>query len=123
MICDHCGLNLLGYGSVSFGGTIVKLCHTRAIGRPDCYRRVTVYHEPLGVLKNINHVPEGVEHIRDPGLVAAREILEFGQQYPTENTVCVTHKRFVPCRRSDGFCVFSSTPEDVENVRGYQQDT
>src|SRR5258708_1520938 len=37
------------------------------------------------------------------------EITEFGEHYPTENTVCVTHKRFVPCRCRDGMCVFSST--------------
>jgi hypothetical protein len=34
--------------------------------------------------------------------------------------VCVTHKRFVPCRVEDG-CKMSTDPVDVEMVRIYQQ--
>ena len=34
--------------------------------------------------------------------------------------VCVTHKRYAPCRREVG-CLISSEPADVEMVRQYQQ--
>ena len=34
--------------------------------------------------------------------------------------VCITHLRFIPCRREDG-CVFSEDEEDIEKVRQYQQ--
>ena len=34
-------------------------------------------------------------------------------------TVCVTHKRFIPCRAQDG-CVISENQEDVDAVRAYQ---
>lgn len=37
-----------------------------------------------------------------------------------ESCVCVTHLRFVPCRR-EGPCEFSSSDDDVERVRAYQQ--
>ncbi|WKW86133.1 hypothetical protein SEA_JONJAMES_159 [Gordonia Phage JonJames] len=36
-------------------------------------------------------------------------------------TVCIIHKRFIPCRRTEPMCELSSTPEDVEMVRKYQQ--
>jgi hypothetical protein len=34
-------------------------------------------------------------------------------------TVCVTHKRFIPCRAQDG-CVISEDQGDVDAVRAYQ---
>ena len=35
--------------------------------------------------------------------------------------VCVTHKRFLPCRRCDNFeGEYSSDQEDIEMVRRYQ---
>lgn len=34
-------------------------------------------------------------------------------------TVCVTHKRFIPCRKNDG-CVISTEQKDVDDVRAYQ---
>lgn len=34
--------------------------------------------------------------------------------------VCVTHKRFVPCRNTDGTCALSWCEDDVEQVRAYQ---
>ncbi len=33
--------------------------------------------------------------------------------------VCVTHRRFIPCRSRDG-CVMSTEPSDVDDVRRYQ---
>lgn len=65
--CGHCGLVLTaGYGTVDRDGRVVRLCHTGALGRPDCYRRVTVYCEPLGVLKTVFPLPSGVENVVDP---------------------------------------------------------
>lgn len=34
--------------------------------------------------------------------------------------VCMTHKRFMPCRRDDG-CEYSAHDEDIAYVRAYQQ--
>jgi hypothetical protein len=68
-ICDHCGDETgITYGAIYGPDKNVKLCHTGYVGRPDCYRRVTVYHEPLGILKNVTPVPDGVNDIKDPGL-------------------------------------------------------
>lgn len=38
---------------------------------------------------------------------------------PTAATVCLTHLRFIPCRRQDG-CRLSSDPADVERISAYQ---
>lgn len=45
--CDHCGRDL---ASVSYGRTVEgkHLCHPMIPDGPDCYRLVTVYHEPVG---------------------------------------------------------------------------
>lgn len=41
--------------------------------------------------------------------------------YPdTGPTVCITHKRFIPCRADDGHCAFSEDLEDVAAVTAYQ---
>ena len=37
-----------------------------------------------------------------------------------ESLVCLTHRRFVPCRKKDG-CILSSEPTDIDNVRRYQR--
>jgi hypothetical protein len=37
-----------------------------------------------------------------------------------DTTVCLTHKRFIPCRKDDGTCQLSRNPEDVDHVRRYQ---
>lgn len=100
----------------------VKLCHTGDRNRPDCYRRVTIYHEYLGVLKNIIDLPVGVENIRDHGVDVMQQWGELsaelaGDDYPI---VCVTHKRFIPCRKRDGTCVFSARETDVKTVNDYQ---
>lgn len=68
-VCVHCGDETgITYGTIPSITGDVKLCHTGYKGRPDCYRRVTVYHEPLGILRDITPVPDGVEDIRDPGV-------------------------------------------------------
>jgi hypothetical protein len=33
--------------------------------------------------------------------------------------VCVTHRRFIPCRKNDG-CVISTEQKDIDDVRAYQ---
>lgn len=33
--------------------------------------------------------------------------------------VCLTHKRFIPCRKHDG-CVISVEQKDIDDVRAYQ---
>lgn len=59
--CAHCGLTCGnyegGYASLNFA----PLCHPNAAGRPDCYRRVTVYGEPLGALRDVTPKPDGID--------------------------------------------------------------
>lgn len=54
--CAHCGRMCGDYdaGSASVNDTLgnsVSVCHPNEPGRPDCYSLVTVYHQPLGYLK------------------------------------------------------------------------
>lgn len=44
------------------------------------------------------------------------ELGDPGDMYPA---VCLTHKRFIPCRSNDG-CVVSSNELDVQMIREYQ---
>lgn len=106
------------YGTIPLGadGVNVKLCHTGDLDLPDCYRRVTVYKEPLGILRG-KPLPCGVEDIKDPVDSILADLREL---FPDNTTVCVTHKRFVPCRKQDGTCVFSEDKADVDHVRIYQ---
>ena len=67
--CAHCGQTCGdyagGYGGVNYGdlrGTI-PLCHPNEPGRPDCYRRVSVWRENLGALRDVDPKPAGVEGI------------------------------------------------------------
>lgn len=51
--CAHCGRICGdfegGFGGVYDGqGDVQQVCHPNVIGRPDCYRLLTVYHETLG---------------------------------------------------------------------------
>lgn len=53
--CAHCGRTCGGgdfeggYGGVyNAKRELVQVCHPNVIGRPDCYRLITVYHERLG---------------------------------------------------------------------------
>jgi hypothetical protein len=41
----------------------VRLCHPDDPSLPDCYRRVTVYWEPVGALLGMEAKPAGVEAI------------------------------------------------------------
>lgn len=53
----------------------------------------------------------------------ARRLTELAEElglYDLPPEVCVTHKRFVPCRRDDKDCIFSSLPDDVKMVREFQ---
>ena len=69
-VCDHCGQETgITYGAIWTGKGDIKLCHTGYPGRPDCYRRVTVYKEHVGVLKNVHPVPDGINDIREPRIV------------------------------------------------------
>lgn len=48
------------------------------------------------------------------------ELSKLHQQIGSDEvTVCLTHRRFVPCRRMDG-CQWSSEPGDVADVREWQ---
>lgn len=69
--CYHCGQRCGGrteggYGGIIAGdGSLHASCHPDNPGeRPDCYRRVTVYHEPPGALRDVRPLPVGVEGIR-----------------------------------------------------------
>jgi len=46
-LCAHCGKPRRGWAMWHNE----PLCHTDEAGYPDCYRLVTVYHEPLGFRK------------------------------------------------------------------------
>ena len=51
---------------------------------------------------------------------ALREMSRLGQEVgPAVCPVCVTHMRFVPCRR-DGGCEVSEDPSDVAAVAAWQ---
>jgi hypothetical protein len=53
-----------GYGGVrGLAKKLVNVCHTDNKDKPDCYRRITVYHEPLGALKGLATLPRGVSEI------------------------------------------------------------
>lgn len=69
-VCRHCGKKTgITYGTIPIGsGLSAVLCHTSDPNRPDCYRRVTVYHESLGILRIADPVPDGVENIGASGL-------------------------------------------------------
>jgi hypothetical protein len=124
VICAHCGRETgPAYGSVSSGEKIFRLCHTCDLTRPDCYRRVTVYHEVIGFLRlpGIEGALVGVKDIfghlhDDDGTVEGC----LGCFYDIPTVVCVTHKRFVPCRDSSGTCVMSCREDNVGEVRRYQ---
>lgn len=52
-----------------------------------------------------------------------RDLIRLSQElklYDLPPEVCVTHKRFVPCRKNDEECFFSSDPGDIGRVRAYQ---
>ena len=69
-VCAHCGEETGTWiRGVWDDGKNIKLCHTGYIGRPDCYRRVTVYHEPLGILKGVTPAPDGINDIRDEVMI------------------------------------------------------
>ena len=60
--CAHCGATARGYARDARGN---RLCHVSdQEGGPDCYRRVTVWHEPLGTLAAARVYPDGVQDIR-----------------------------------------------------------
>lgn len=45
---------------------------------------------------------------------------EWNEMYPPiDVAVCITHRRFIPCRTDDG-CVISVQPEHIEMVQKYQ---
>jgi hypothetical protein len=53
---------------------------------------------------------------------ALKEITRLGEEFPTPVAVCITHRRFVPCRSADSTCALSQAPWDVERVRRHQQE-
>lgn len=59
--CPHCGEKRTGWSRI--GDT--EVCHTDEPGKPDCYRRITVYGEPFGVLQHQRPLPVGVDFIRN----------------------------------------------------------
>lgn len=119
IFCDHCGrVTGPAHGSVTAGEKTYRLCHTSDFTRPDCYRLVTVYHEPIGLLLLPGITGEGTfgHNHDDDGTVDGC----LGCFYDVPVAVCVVHKRFIPCRKTDGTCVHSCRAEDVEEVRKYQ---
>lgn len=69
--CYHCGQRCGGrteggYGAITgTDGAIHAACSPDDPStRPDCYRRVTEFHEPVGALRGVEPKPVGVEGIR-----------------------------------------------------------
>lgn len=73
--CDHCGRTAGGYATGTGGE---RLCHPDDPNRPDCYRRVVTYGEPLGALKGIGQLPPGVVGV--PEDAAFAELVELGHE-------------------------------------------
>lgn len=115
--CAHCGADLVSgrYGRLEDSSPV---CHPDNPDLPDCYRRVTVYREPLGILKALPDKPPGIENIID-GWTAWLDLL--GEDIEAQATVCTVHKKFIPCRKPQDECAISVRPEDVEMVRKYQE--
>lgn len=68
-ICAHCGRGMRDYREASHEveGQVSPLCHpTRDSSLPDCYRRVLVYRERLGILWGVASPPSGITGIMDP---------------------------------------------------------
>ena len=63
-ICAHCGEACGDYdggcAGITVGGEPRNVCHPNDTSRPDCYRRITVYHEPVGALIGVEVKPAGV---------------------------------------------------------------
>lgn len=113
--CAHCGAEVQGYATVNG----VRVCHFGDPARPDCYTRITVHREPIGILLALPDKPPRTERIVD-GWHTWLEFLDTSLEVEAKSTVCITHKRFIPCRATLG-CIISVRPEDVESVRAYQQ--
>ena len=69
--CAHCGQRCGGRGPGGYGaitgadGAIHASCSPDdPATRPDCYRRVTEFGEPVGALLGVEPKPAGVEDIR-----------------------------------------------------------
>lgn len=56
------------------------------------------------------------------GLSNALQVIRdaFWPDGDCDTWVCVTHRRFVPCRHDNAECVLSTNKDDVEMVRKYQ---
>jgi hypothetical protein len=55
---------------------------------------------------------------------AFREMVQLSEElglYDEPPTVCIIHKRFIPCRNGHG-CIFSSEPDDIDTVRKFQSE-
>jgi hypothetical protein len=47
-LCEHCGRLAGNYGGGWAAVGEARVCHPNVAGRPDCYRLITVYGEPVG---------------------------------------------------------------------------
>lgn len=75
--CAHCGRASAGHREAIVrdpSGQSTPLCHPDLHSLPDCYRRVTVYGEPLGALLGLRALPPGVHSIRTERAPRADEI-------------------------------------------------
>lgn len=110
--CDHCGLTCGdyagGYGCIADERGTIRLCHPNDPSRPSCFRRITIYREPLGALLDADPKPAGLDGMLGQDIAISGAV------------VCTTHMRFIPCRKQDG-CVISEDPEDVARVSAYQR--
>ena len=89
--CAHCGQvcgdYAGGWSSVTRpDGSMAPLCHPNDPERPDCYRRVTVYHEPLGTLLGVRPLPAGVTGCKaDLSALVKDLIAELGEPSDEDN--------------------------------------
>lgn len=70
--CAHCGEKLQGHATVGEA----TVCHPGNPSLfPDCYRRISLYGEPLSVLRDVRPLPCGV--IGVPAMAEWRQIVRL----------------------------------------------
>lgn len=74
LLCAHCGNPQRGSAQIDHA----PVCHTNESEYPDCYRLVTVYHEPLGIRKRRSG---------ETTHILRQTYIYIGEQYPI---ICVS---------------------------------
>jgi hypothetical protein len=97
-------------------GVVTTPCPT--ICDPDCELGVAGCHERHLTVRSREHDPDECERQR----AALDELSRLGQEIGDAPAVCMTHFRFMPCRRTGPDHQLSSDPQDVLRVVQYQRE-